>query len=187
MAINSAMNKKEIDIAFDNCVHGDYKFLYLSPERIETELARVRIQKMKVNLIAVDESHCISQWGNDFRPSYLKIEALRDILPDVPILALTATATTEVVKDIQEKLRFKKTNVLQKSFERKNLSYIVIHEEDKLARLVKIASNLKGTGIVYVRSRKKTQDIAVYLRSNKIAADFYHAGLDAKLRDQKQN
>ncbi len=186
-AITSAMHRREIDIALDNCVHGNIKFLYLSPERLETEIVKVRLQKMKVNLIAIDESHCISQWGYDFRPSYLKIEALRELLPNIPVLALTATATSDVVKDIQEKLLFKKPNVLQKSFERKNISYIVVQEEDKLARLVKIASNLKGTGIVYVRSRKKTQDIANYLRSNKISADFYHAGLDAKTRDQKQS
>jgi len=187
IAITSIMHKREIDIALDNCVHGNIKFLYLSPERLETEIVKVRLQKMKVNLIAIDESHCISQWGYDFRPSYLKIETLRELLPNIPVLALTATATTEVVKDIQEKLRFKKANVLQKSFERTNLSYVVIHEEDKLARLVKIAHNLKGVGIVYVRNRKKTQDISNYLRSNNIAADFYHAGLDAKTRDQKQS
>lgn len=187
IAITSAMHKREIDIALDNCVHGSIKFLYLSPERLETEIVKVRLQKMKVNLIAIDESHCISQWGYDFRPSYLKIEALRELLPGIPLLALTATATPEVVTDIQEKLRFKKPNVLQKSFERKNLSYVVIHEEDKLARLVKIANNLKGVGVVYVRNRKKTQDIANYLRSNNISADFYHAGLDAKTRDLKQS
>ncbi|MES2591848.1 MAG: ATP-dependent DNA helicase RecQ [Bacteroidota bacterium] len=187
IAITSAMHKREIDIALDNCVHGSIKFLYLSPERLETEIVKVRLQKMKVNLIAIDESHCISQWGYDFRPSYLKIEALRELLPGIPLLALTATATPEVVTDIQEKLRFKKPNVLQKSFERKNLSYVVIQEEDKLARLVKIANSLKGVGVVYVRNRKKTQDIANYLRSNNISADFYHAGLDAKTRDLKQS
>jgi ATP-dependent DNA helicase RecQ len=186
IAITSAMHKREIDIALDNCVHGKIKFLYLSPERLETEIVKVRLQKMNVNLIAVDESHCISQWGYDFRPSYLKIELLKDILPKVPFLALTATATPEVVKDIQEKLRFKKPNALQKSFERTNVAYIVLNEEDKLARLVKIANKVKGTGIVYVRNRKKTQDIANYLKSNSISADFYHAGLDSKIRDLKQ-
>ena len=194
IAITSAMHKREIDIALDNCVHGNIKFLYLSPERLETEIVKVRLQKMNVNLIAIDESHCISQWGYDFRPSYLKIELLREILPKVPVLALTATATKEVVKDIQEKLRFKKNNVIQKSFERKNVAYILLNEEDKLARLVKIANNVKGTGIVYVRNRKKTQEIASYLRSHLparqtgiIEADFYHAGLDAKMRDIKQS
>ena len=186
IAITSAMHKREIDIALDNCVHGKIKFLYLSPERLENEIVKVRLQRMNVNLIAIDESHCISQWGYDFRPSYLKLELLRDILPKVPFLSLTATATTDVVKDIQEKLHFKKNNVLQKSFERKNVAYIVLDEEDKLARLVKIANKIKGTGIVYVRNRRKTQDIANYLKSNKISADFYHAGLDSKTRDIKQ-
>ncbi|MBN8696888.1 MAG: RecQ family ATP-dependent DNA helicase [Bacteroidetes bacterium] len=187
IAITSAMHKREIDIALDNCVHGNIKFLYLSPERLESEIVKVRLQKMKVSFIAIDESHCISQWGYDFRPSYLKILQLRELLPNIPILALTATATPEVVKDIQQKLGFKKENVLQKSFERKNLSYVVLPEEDKLARLVKIANNVKGSGIVYVRNRKKTQEIASYLKSNKISADFYHAGLDIKTRDAKQS
>lgn len=187
IAITSSMHKREIDIALDNCVHGKIKFLYLSPERLETEIVKVRLQRMNVNLIAIDESHCISQWGYDFRPSYLKIAAIRETLPNIPILALTATATKEVVYDIQEKLHFKKPNVLQKSFERTNVAYIVVEEEDKLARLVKIANKLKGTGIVYVRNRKKTQEIAQYLKSNNIAADFYHAGLDVKTRDLKQN
>lgn len=187
IAITSAMHKREIDIALDNCVHGNIKFLYLSPERLESEIVKVRLQKMKVSFIAIDESHCISQWGYDFRPSYLKILQLRELLPNIPILALTATATPEVVKDIQQKLGFKKENVLQKSFERKNLSYVVLPEEDKLARLIKIANNVKGSGIVYVRNRKKTQEIASYLKSNKISADFYHAGLDIKTRDAKQS
>jgi ATP-dependent DNA helicase RecQ len=187
IAITSAMHKREIDIALDNCVHGKIKFLYLSPERLETEIVKVRLMKMNVSLIAIDESHCISQWGYDFRPSYLKIAELRTLLPGIPVLALTATATPEVVKDIQQKLLFKRENLLQKSFERKNVAYVVLPEEDKLARLVKIANSVKGTGIVYVRNRKKTQDIASYLVSHKISADFYHAGLDGKMRDQKQN
>src|SRR6218665_1225800 len=187
IAITSGMHKREIDIALDNCVHGDIKFLYMSPERLETEIVKVRLQRMKVNLIAIDESHCISQWGYDFRPSYLKIAELRQILPKVPMLALTATATPEVVKDIQQKLQFKKENALQKSFERTNIAYVVLPAEAKLARLVKVANNVPGTGIVYVRNRKKAQDIASYLRSNKISADFYHAGLEAKVRDQKQS
>ncbi|HSH67601.1 MAG TPA: ATP-dependent DNA helicase RecQ [Bacteroidia bacterium] len=187
IAITSSMHKKEIDIALDNCVHGAIKFLYLSPERLETEIVKMRLPKMNINLIAIDESHCISQWGYDFRPSYLKLENLRELLPGVPFLALTATATPEVVKDIQQKLHFKKTNVLQKSFERNNLSYLVLREEDKLSRLVKIIRNVNGSGIVYTRNRRKTQDIATYLRSHHISADFYHAGLDAKTRDSKQN
>lgn len=187
IAMTSSMHKREIDIALDNCVYGAVKFLYLSPERLETEIVKVRLQKMNISLIAIDESHCISQWGYDFRPSYLKLEKLRDLLPNVPVLALTATATPEVVKDIQQKLRFKKEHVLQKSFERKNLSYVVLKEEDKLSRLLKIINNVKGSGIVYVRNRKKTQDIAAYLRSYKISADFYHAGLEASIRDTKQS
>ncbi|MBL7883401.1 MAG: RecQ family ATP-dependent DNA helicase, partial [Bacteroidia bacterium] len=194
IAITSAMHKREVDIALDNCVHGKIKFLYLSPERLESEIVKVRLQKMNISLIAIDESHCISQWGYDFRPSYLKLANIRELLPNIPILALTATATPEVVKDIQEKLCFKKQNVLQKSFERKNLAYVVLNEEDKLPRLIKIINNVKGSGIVYVRNRKKTQEIASYLKSNlsarqagQISADFYHAGLDSKIRDQKQN
>jgi len=187
IAITSAMHKREIDIALDNCVHGAVKFLYVSPERLETEIVKVRLQKMTINLIAIDESHCISQWGYDFRPSYLKLANLRELLPHVPVLALTATATPDVVKDIQEKLLFKKPHVIQKSFERKNLHYVVLKEEDKLQRLVKIIKNVKGSGIVYARNRKKTQDIASYLRSHHISADFYHAGLDSKTRDTKQS
>ncbi len=187
MAITSAMTRSEIDIALDNCAYGDYKFLYVSPERLGTELFKARVKKMKVNFIAVDEAHCISQWGYDFRPSYTKIAELRDLVPKVPVLALTATATPEVAKDIQKKLLFKKENLLQASFERKNLAYIVLKEEDKLARLLKICNRVKGTGIVYVRNRKKTQEIASYLKANKISADFYHAGLNPKMREQKQN
>jgi len=187
IAITSEMQKREIDIALDNCVYGNVKLLYLSPERLETEIVKVRLQKMKINLIAIDEAHCISQWGYDFRPSYLKIKELRGLLPKIPVLALTATATPKVVKDIQEQLLFKKRNVFQKSFERKNLSYIVLNEEDKIGRLLKIAKSLNGSGIVYVRNRKKTQEIAGYLKSNKISSDFYHAGIDAKQRSQKQN
>lgn len=187
ISINSGMHKREINIALDNCVHGKVKFLYLSPERLETDIVRARLTKMNVNLIAVDESHCISQWGYDFRPSYLKIETLRELLPKVPFLALTATATPEVVKDIQSKLRFKKENVLSKSFERNNISYIVVNEEDKLSKLLKIANKTQGTGIIYVRNRKKTQEIASYLTGHGIQADFYHAGLSAQLRDQRQS
>jgi len=186
MAITSGMSKKEMDIAFDNCVYGNYKFLYLSPERLESDLARVRIQKMNVNLIAVDEAHCISQWGYDFRPSYLKIAEVRSLHPQVPVLALTATATPEVTVDIQKKLLFKKENTLRKSFERKNLAYMVIREEDKLGRLLKIVTKIKGSGIVYVRNRKKTQEIAETLRANNISADHYHAGLEHQVRDAKQ-
>ncbi len=187
IAITSAMHRREIDIALDNCVHGNIRFLYLSPERLESEIVKVRLQRMKINLIAVDEAHCISQWGYDFRPGYMKIAELKELLPGIPFLALTATATPEVVEDIQEKLLFKKKIVFQQSYERKNLAYVVLAEDDKLARLLKIATNVKGSGIVYVRNRRKTQDIASYLVSHQISADFYHAGLDAKTRDTKQN
>ena len=186
ITVNSSMHKREIDIALDNCVYGDFKFLYLSPERLETDIFKERVKKMNVNLIAVDEAHCISQWGYDFRPSYLKINELREILPNVPVIALTATATKKVVDDIQAKLKFKKPNVLQKSFERKNLAYVVIKEEDKIKRLLAIVNKVKGSGIVYVRNRKKTQETANELRKNKIPADFYHAGLDPKTRSIKQ-
>ncbi|MBU0489152.1 MAG: RecQ family ATP-dependent DNA helicase [Bacteroidetes bacterium] len=186
MAISSGMRYREIDIALDNCVYGDFKFLYVSPERLETDIFRERLRKMKVNLLAIDEAHCISQWGYDFRPPYMNIAAIREIIPGVPVLALTATATPEVVTDIQEKLQFRKQNVFAKSFERKNLAYLVIEEEDKLTRLLSVCSRIKGTGIVYVRNRKKTVEIAKYLREKGVSADFYHAGLDVKSRDLKQ-
>lgn len=187
MAITSAMSKKEIDIALDNCVYGNFKFLYVSPERLTTDIFRVRVKKMKVSFIAVDEAHCISQWGYDFRPSYMKVAELRELLPKTPVLALTATATPDVVNDIQEKLLFKKQHVLQTSFERKNLAYVVAKEEDKLAKLLKICKSVKGTGIVYVRNRRRTQEIAAYLKTNNVSADFYHAGLTSQQRSAKQN
>ncbi|MBX2958623.1 MAG: RecQ family ATP-dependent DNA helicase [Flavobacteriales bacterium] len=186
-AIYSGMTKREIDIAIDNCVYGDYKFLYISPERIETDIFKARLPKMNVNLFAIDESHCISQWGYDFRPSYLNIVKLRELKPEVPFLALTATATTDVVKDIQQKLGFKKENVLQKSFERKNIAYVVIYEEDKLKRLLKILSKIKGTSVVYVGTRKKTKEVAQFLIQQGVSADYYHAGLTNQERSVKQN
>ena len=185
-AIYSGMSRREIDILLDNCIYGDIKFLYVSPERLTTQIFIARFQKMNVNLIAVDESHCVSQWGYDFRPPYLQIAEIRPYFPDIPIIALTATATPEVVIDIQEKLAFKETNVLQKSFERKNIAYIVQEEEDKHGRLLKIVNKVAGTGIVYVRNRKKTEEIAVFLQKNGVHADFYHAGLDSRIRDEKQ-
>ena len=187
VAVYSGMHYHEIDLAFDNCAHGDVKFLYLSPERIMSETLRLRLKKMKVNLIAVDEAHCISQWGYDFRPPYLKISEFRSLLPNVPLLALTATATPNVIVDIQSKLAFKWENVFVKSFERKNLTYAVIKEEDKFNRLLRIASKVSGSGIIYVRNRRRTKDISDFLNNNKITADYYHAGLDAKSRDSRQN
>jgi len=186
IAIISGMGKREVDIALDNCIYGDIKFLYLSPERLLSDLVRVRIRHMQVNLIAIDEAHCISQWGYDFRPPYLHLSELREIHPNVPILALTATATERVAADIQAKLNFKDSQVFRKSFERKNLSYLVYNEENKLKKLFSIAKNVKGTGIVYVRNRRETQEVARQLTMQGISADFYHAGLDTPLRMKKQ-
>jgi ATP-dependent DNA helicase RecQ len=187
MAIYSGMTHHEIDIAFDNAAYGNYKFLYLSPERLGTELFQGRIQKMNVNLLAIDEAHCISQWGYDFRPSYLEIAATRALLPDVPVLAVTATATPEVAHDIMDKLLFRRPNLLQKSFERKNLIYVVRNAEDKNHQLLRICRGVPGTGIVYVRSRKSTTEIADLLNRDGVAADFYHAGLSAEARNAKQD
>lgn len=186
-AIFSGMSSRDIDRTFDNCVFGGVKLLYVSPERLTTDMARERIQRMQVNLLAVDEAHCVSQWGYDFRPPYLQIPLLRELIPDVPILALTATATPEVVADIQEKLGFRKPNVFQQSFTRSNLAYVVRHEEGKEEKLVEILNKVAGSGVVYARNRKKTKDLAVMLQRKGISADFYHAGLDGELRSQKQD
>ena len=186
IAITSAMRKRELDIALDNCVYGKIKFLYLSPERLQTELARVRIGKMKVNMIAVDEAHCISQWGYDFRPPYLQVADLREICPDVPVLALTATAIPKVVTDIQEQLLFKTKNVFQSSFLRSNLAYTVKKTEDKISPLIKLSQQTDGSGIVYARSRRKTMEVATLLSKNNVAATFYHAGLSPEERTKRQ-
>jgi ATP-dependent DNA helicase RecQ len=186
MALHSGMSYREIDNALDNCVYGDIKLLYVSPERIQSDLFIARVRKMKVNLLAVDEAHCISQWGYDFRPPYLRIAELREILPDIPVLALTATATSQVVLDIQEKLGFKKNHVLTKSFARKNLAYVAYHEENKRGRLLEICKKLKGSGVVYVRNRRKTAEIADLLNRNGISATFYHAGLPGPVRSTRQ-
>jgi ATP-dependent DNA helicase RecQ len=186
IAVTSAMRKRELDIAFDNCVYGKIKFLYLSPERLQSELARVRISKMNVNLIAVDEAHCISQWGYDFRPPYLQVADLKELCPGIPVLALTATATSKVVDDIQEKLTFKKKNVYRTSFGRSNLSYLVKKTEDKLSPVLKLSQQAQGSGIVYARSRKKTQEIANFLFRNGISSTYYHAGLNAQERNLRQ-
>lgn len=186
-AIYSGMHYYDIDRTLDNCIYGNTKLLYLSPERLSTELAQERLIKMNVNLLAVDEAHCISQWGYDFRPSYLEVAKIRELIPNVPVLALTATATPEVVKDIQEKLTFKKGQVFQKSFARDNLAYVVLSEEGKLTKMVDILKKVKGSGIVYARNRRKTKDFATHLRRNGIKADFYHAGLKADVRSAKQD
>jgi len=187
VSIVSGMSKREIDLALDNCIYNPVKFLYLSPERLLSDLVRERIKYMKVNLIAVDEAHCISQWGYDFRPPYLHIADLRPLHPDVPVLALTATATASVRADIQQKLLFKQPNVFQKSFERKNISYVVLTEPDKLHKLLDVPKGVKGSGIVYVRSRKETAEIARFYNSNGIKADYYHAGLPVDERSKKQD
>lgn len=187
LAIHSGLSQQEIKIAFDKASWGDYKFLYLSPERINTERFKEHLTNMDINLITVDEAHCISQWGFDFRPSYRKITELRQLLPDVPVLALTATATREVEKDIQKQLAFKKEHILRKSFFRENLVYIVREREDKLNYLLQSVKRAKGTGIVYVRSRKLTKEISEFLRRNQISADYYHAGLSSSNRERKQD
>lgn len=186
ISVHSGMSKDEIDIALDNCIYGDFKFLYLSPERLSTELFRTRLLKMNVNLLAVDESHCVSQWGYDFRPSYLKIAETRELIPEVPVLALTATATPQVVDDIMEKLKFRQKNLFQKSFERKNLVYRVDHVEDKNNRLLNYLSDIRGSAVVYVRNRRKTREIAEFLRKNNLSADYYHAGLSHEVRNSRQ-
>lgn len=186
-AIYSGMSREEIITALENCIFGDYKFLYISPERLSSDIFLVKLKAMRVSLLVVDESHCISQWGYDFRPSYLKIAEIREVLPDIPVLALTATATQEVVDDIQEKLHFKEKNVFRKSFERENLSYVVREAEDKMGELIHILKSVPGTAIVYVRSRQETKEIASVLQKANIAADFFHAGLPYGEKIYKQN
>ncbi len=186
-AVYSGMTKDEIDTTLNNAVFGAYKFLYLSPERLATPIFKTRLPEMHVNLIAVDEAHCISQWGYDFRPSYLNISQIRSVLPDIPVIALTATATPEVVKDIVEKLKFRTRTVIQTSFERKNLVYIVRETEDKMKYLLRVVTKAGGSGIVYVRNRKKTFEISKFLVENKISADYYHAGIDPREKSFKQD
>lgn len=187
MAIHTGMTREEIEVALDNCIYGNYKFLYVSPERISSPLFMAKVHLLNLSLVAIDEAHCISQWGYDFRPSYLKISSLRDIISEkVPFLALTASATLPVVNDIVKNLKFAGNNILRTSFERKNISYLVRTVEDKGIYLVKVLNQVIGCGIVYVRSRKRCKEIAELLVSNKISADFYHAGLSNELREKKQ-
>lgn len=185
-AVYSGMTREEILIALENCIFGNYKFLYISPERLGTEIFQIKLRSMHVSLITVDESHCISQWGYDFRPAYLKIADIRQLLPGVPVIALTATATPEVVKDIQERLQFRRENVFRMSFERKNLAYIVRHTEDKEGEMLHILQRVNGSSIVYTRNRKKTKEIAQLLNRNHITATFYHAGLSDETKDLRQ-
>jgi ATP-dependent DNA helicase RecQ len=185
-AIYSGMHARQIDYLLDNCIYGDIKFLYVSPERLKTDLFIARAKQMKIALIAIDEAHCISQWGYDFRPPYLEIVQFKELFPETPCIALTASANVEVKKDIVEKLALRNPAIFQKSFSRANLSYSILWEENKEARLLKMLDKIKGTAIVYVRNRKKTQEIATYLLNNGISADFYHAGLLPKQRSEKQ-
>ena len=187
LSIYSGMSRQDIITTLENCIFGNYKFLYISPERLDTEIFRTKLRKMKVSMITVDESHCISQWGYDFRPAYLKIAEIRELLPDVPILALTATATPEVVKDIQARLHFRRENVFRMSFERSNLAYIVRKTDNKTGELLHILRSMPGSAIVYVRNRRRTKEITELLNNEDITADFYHAGLDDATKDIRQH
>lgn len=186
-AIHSGMHHREIDTTLDNCIYGNTKFLYVSPERLRTEIMIERTKQMRVCLLAIDEAHCISAWGYDFRPPYLQIAAFRELIPDVPVIALTASATPEVQTDIQDKLAMRSPAIFRQTFARANLSYSAILEENKQTRLLKVLNNVPGTAIVYVRSRKQTEQLTEWLVRNGIPADFYHAGLDSKVRAAKQD
>ena len=186
LAVYSGMTRQEILTALENCIFGDYKFLYISPERLDTDIFRTKLRSMKVSMITVDESHCISQWGYDFRPAYLKIADIRELLPGVPLLALTATATPDVVQDIQSRLKFREKNVFRMSFERKNLAYIVRKTDNKTAELLHILRRMPGSAIIYVRSRRRTKETTELLTHEGITADFYHAGLDNAVKDIRQ-
>lgn len=185
-AIYSGMSQREITTALDNCIFGGVKLLYISPERIGSELFLMKLRRMNVSFITIDEAHCISQWGYDFRPAYLQIANIRKEKPDTPLLALTATATPKVIVDIQEKLEFKEKNAFHMSFERKNLTYVVRNAQDKNEELVHILNSVRGCAIVYVRSRKRTREIAEMLNANNIPATFYHAGLEPAVKDERQ-
>ncbi len=185
-AIHSSLRKREIDIILDNCIYGNTRFLYVSPERLQTEIFIERATKMKVSLLAIDEAHCISQWGYDFRPPYLQIAEFKAKLPGCKLIALTASATLEVQKDIQEKLQMKNTAVFMKSYARKNLSYSVFKVEEKGRKLIEVLNNVPGSAVVYVRSRKRTEELAKWLSGQRISATFYHAGLQALERSNRQ-
>ena len=185
-AIHTGMKREDIIAVMENCIFGGYKFLYVSPERLSSDLFRTKLRHLKICLLTVDESHCISQWGYDFRPSYLTIADIRKELPDVPVLALTATATPQVTDDIQDKLGFREKNVISMSFFRQNLSYVVRKTENKLMELKHILDHVPGSGIVYVRNRAGTKEVADFLNSNGIPATHYHAGLDQVVKDERQ-
>ena len=186
VAITSNMHFTEIDTALTNCIYGGIKFLYLSPEKLQNELVRTRINEMNVNLITVDEAHCISEWGHNFRPAFRHINEIREIIPNIPVLALTATATASVIYDIQESLNFKEQNLIQSSFYRSNLSYVVDNVEDKKSRLIKLLDKIKSSVIIYVGSRKAAKETTQFLVENKFSANFYHGGLSAKIREDRQ-
>ena len=185
LCVNAGMSAREVDNKLNNAAYGDYKFLYVSPERLGTQLFRNYLQEMNVSYIVVDEAHCISQWGYDFRPDYLNIGQIRELV-DAPMIALTATATPKVADDIMDRLGFKEKCLIKSGFERPNLSYIVRNCEDKLGQMLNICSKVAGTGIVYVRSRKKTEELAAFLTANNISASFYHAGLGPDSRSDRQ-
>ena len=187
VAVHSGLSSRQIDIALDNCIYGDVKFLYVAPERLSSEMFRLRVDRMNVSLLAVDEAHCISQWGYDFRPAYLRIKELRRLLPDTPILALTASATPRVAEDIMEQLEFAEKRVLQSSFLRPNLSYSVRHTDDKEGQLMRIINNVPGCGIVYVRMRNTAERVANYLIEQGESASFYHGGLPNAEREIRQD
>ena len=185
LCVNAGMSRREVDVALNNAAYGDFKFLYVSPERLGTRLFQSYLTEMNVSYLVVDEAHCISQWGYDFRPDYLQIGKIRQMI-DAPVIALTATATPKVADDIMERLGFEEKNLLKSGFERPNLSYIVRKCEDKLGQLLNICNNVSGTGIVYVRSRKKTEELSAFLAANGVSASFYHAGLGTDSRTDRQ-
>ena len=187
LAVYSGMNYHQIDVALDNAIYGDYKFLYVSPERLQTPLFKERVQKMNINFLVVDEAHCISQWGYDFRPSYLEIKEIKKHIGKVTTVALTATATKKVAEDIMRHLEFERPHVISSGFRRPNLSYVVRETDDKYGNILRICRAVQGSGIIYVRERKKTEEIAGFLRGQGIAADFYHAGLSKEMRSIKQD
>ena len=185
LCVNAGMGRREVDLTLNNAAYGDFKFLYVSPERVGTRLFQSYVKEMNVSYIVVDEAHCISQWGYDFRPDYLKISTLRDLV-DAPVIALTATATPKVAEDIMDRLVFKERCLIKSGFERPNLSYIVRKSEDKLGQLMSVCMNVQGSGIIYVRSRRKTEELSAFLSSGNISSSYYHAGLGPDSRSDRQ-